>query len=1262
MAIVNICGFETGDFIECNSSGGTCSINSGTTRSGTYSLRVNPTTSDIGYVEIMPLGSNGNNDSSGDTTITTPVYGRFYFRIASLPASNEEFLSLYGNSGVLKMTLRVNSTGNIIAYNNSGTSVLGTGSTALSTNTWYRIEVQCGSGGSAPWEVKIDGVTEISGLSNNLSANFRSWCLGKRNNRNNGSVDFYYDDASFSDSGYPGRGGVRLMIPDSDGTTTNWTPSAGNRWECVNEIPHNGDTDYIVYSGVAANNDVGLASAATSGISGTINSIKCVTVGRRASGGVVSTVPTYIPKIVSNGIEIAPVNSSWGLNLATYNLFGVMSETDPDTSAAWTTTGLNAAQLRVTSNISNATRVTSMVLSVDFDSGYDNYTYDSSGVLSFAGVSSQYVTAELMTSGALLFSGLGILQSQYSSEPLGELLFSGIADVVNNYTYDVSGNLLLTGTTLPWTNSYVYQAEGSLLWAGETDEVVTVIYDGAGLISLLGMSLHRSEYAQESEGSLLLLGTEPIPINGCTYEASGYITFRDRTLLAWWRLDEGTGANLNDSSLYKRTGTAFNSPTWVDGNTVIRYGSPYALEFDGFTQYAQASSEGLTNRAFTIVLWAKPKSLPNEFNVSRFVRDMEGSILWLGETEWLLGGRYAGTGELRFLGVSEGFDSNSVEARGQLTFNGIATERVTVIVDALGKLMIMGLARVTEAIAVGMTGNMIVDGIAGTFTTAIVQALGKLIFNGVAVTNNDVAVTGSGGMVFNGRAVARTAGLYAMDGSLVINGLATTIYGSIAAGGFTLSGMASITSNYTYRASGKLTFNGVATAGSQSVHFMVPNGDVLTTDWSNEAAGTTNLYLSVDEGTASPIDSDYVTTFLDSKELIFDLTSTPNDFATATGIIIRVRQATTSSKTGRPLTEVQMMESDNVTAMTTISAASSDTTITTYGYSPTLTGANTKAKWDGSRIRLKVGTGSLSGPLIYAIQVELYYNSIGFSEVMTGQLAFKGIASVNGALSMIAQGGFIINGVADADSAGYRASGRLALSGSATCVVGVNYAPVGALMFSGYGEDTNDFMWVYTVSDTFTPTFTGNISIECWAGGCSGGLTHSTGTGAGGGGAYAKLNSFAVTSGNNYTVNVGTGGIQNVTGDSWFNTTGTVFASQGVNGGNTVGGVGGQAINSIGDVVYTGGSGNSTGGASGGAGGGGSAGPSSDGNIGANPSGSVGGAGGAAVTGGGAGGRGGDSGLDGVDGSIPGGGGGGAGAVTGNPGAGARGEIIIRRL
>jgi hypothetical protein len=282
---------------------------------------------------------------------------------------------------------------------------------------------------------------------------------------------------------------------------------------------------------------------------------------------------------------------------------------------------------------------------------------------------------------------------------------------------------------------------------------------------------------------------------------------------------------------------------------------------------------------------------------------------------------------------------------------------------------------------------------------------------------------------------------------------------------------------------------------------------------------------------------------------------------------------------------------------------------------------------------------------------------------MLGKLTFNGVATVTNATSIIAQGGLILSGITDGNWDGYRASGKIGtLSGTATCVVGVVYSSAGTLTFSGHGSDTNDFQWVYIINDTFTPTFTGNVSVECWAGGGGGGITTTHGTGGGGGGAYAKKNSVAVTNGNNYTVNVGTGGIQNSTGDSWFSTTGTVFAAQGINGGNVAGGAGGQAVNCIGDVIHEGGGGGSSLSNSGGAGGGSSAGTGSNGNVGSDATGSTGANGGAAVTGGGAGGNGGNNGSNGNDGQILGGGGGGCGANATNPGAGARGQIIVRRL
>lgn len=771
----------------------------------------------------------------------------------------------------------------------------------------------------------------------------------------------------------------------------------------------------------------------------------------------------------------------------------------------------------------------------------------------------------------------------------------------------------------------------------------------------------------EASGNLFLFGGE-IPYNTCVYEGVGDITFRDRTLLAWWRLDEGSGTTLNDSSLYKRSGTTYNTPTWIAGNTAIRYGSPYALEFDGSNQYAMASADGLTNPAITILIWAKPKSLPNQVSVSHFTRDMVGSILWIGQSTLVLGGKYSPVGSLLFNGITEGFNSNAVESIGKLTFTGLARANTAGIFNVGGSLLFQGIATVTEAIGTQMTSGLVFSGLGDTNTAALIESIGKLRFNGIAVSNVDVITSGLGVMLLSGRSVNRATGIYLMTGSLTINGLAITSYSfrNDMTGGLGLSGTANLIATYTMNALGKLAFNGLATGGSQSMFIMVPNFDAVVANWHDPTFGTANLYQNVDEGTDVPNDSDYVSSDGQANnEIIFGLTDTPNDFTNltaATGVIIRVRHTAAGSKSGRMIEEIQIVTSDNVTAITATAAAIDDTTITTYSYSPSITGTNTKASWDDARIRLKSGTGGgILGPTIYAIQVELYYNGGVFTVDMTGKLALQGSAGVTNATAMMAQGGLIFSGITDADWAGYRASGKKTLSGAATCVFGLTYSSSGSLTFSGHGSDTNDFYWLYTVNDTFTPTFTGNVSVECWAGGGGGGVTQSHGTGGGGGGAYAKLNTFAVTNGNNYTVNVGTGGVQNVTGDSWFSTTGTVFAAQGINGGTSGGGAGGQTVNCIGDVIHDGGGGGGSSSNPGGAGGGSSAGTAANGNVGSDSSGSLGASGGAAVTNGGAGGNGGNSSADGQDGTAPGGAGGGAGANA-NPGAGARGQIIVRRL
>ena len=209
------------------------------------------------------------------------------------------------------------------------------------------------------------------------------------------------------------------------------------------------------------------------------------------------------------------------------------------------------------------------------------------------------------------------------------------------------------------------------------------------------------------------------------------------------------------------------------------------------------------------------------------------------------------------------------------------------------------------------------------------------------------------------------------------------------------------------------------------------------------------------------------------------------------------------------------------------------------------------------------------------------------------------------------------------------------------------------------------------------------VQVEAWgAGGAGGSAQKASGTaqcgGGGAGGAYAKATNYPVIPGNTYYINIGASasnnssvtGVSVAGGDSWFNSnnvTSTLVLAKGGAGGNsaigstttTAYGLGGSgtASNSIGDVIYAGGSGVT--GSSSGSGGGGSG-----SGYGASGGSAVGSVGGTAPSGGGNGGTGvTNSSVAGGSGFSPGGGGGGARSSVAptfaGGGAGGTGQVIV---
>jgi hypothetical protein len=234
-------------------------------------------------------------------------------------------------------------------------------------------------------------------------------------------------------------------------------------------------------------------------------------------------------------------------------------------------------------------------------------------------------------------------------------------------------------------------------------------------------------------------------------------------------------------------------------------------------------------------------------------------------------------------------------------------------------------------------------------------------------------------------------------------------------------------------------------------------------------------------------------------------------------------------------------------------------------------------------------------------------------------------------------------------------------------------ANAGALRYNATGTTCNTNPTIYSTAGTYSYMAPGgctSVTVEAWGGGGAGGTSDAGfgGSGGGGGGGYSRLNSYAVTAGNNYDVFVGAGGISGVSAaeNSYFVNTSTLRAMPGTDGNCNCGGAGfggiGGNLGAVGDFIRGGGNG-AAGGASGpepaqGGGGGGSAG---DTGTGGNAGGATGGI--AGTTNGAAGGDGapggGGGGQAGLAGNAPGAAGGGGSGASGNGGAGADGQVII---
>jgi hypothetical protein len=235
---------------------------------------------------------------------------------------------------------------NYTGYGSTGSTQLGVGTTSLSPNTWYYIECRVFIHATAgAVELRVNGVVDLllTGVNTKASstlavAEFLQFHTAYGNN-------FYVDDlyvrteASSTEvtGGFLGDIKVKPYYPNADGTYTAMTCSTGSTHNTlVDENPPN-TTDYVSSSTALQKDSYGFQDASETG------SIKAV------------QLSAYCYKMDAGfrGVDVF-VRSSSTENFATSQPLSTSPrykmhvwEQDPNTSADWSQTNLNAAEFGV---------------------------------------------------------------------------------------------------------------------------------------------------------------------------------------------------------------------------------------------------------------------------------------------------------------------------------------------------------------------------------------------------------------------------------------------------------------------------------------------------------------------------------------------------------------------------------------------------------------------------------------------------------------------------------------------------------------------------------------------------------------------------------------------------------------------------------------------------------------------------------------------------------------------------------------------------
>lgn len=260
-----------------------------------------------------------------------------------------------GEGTTQQIGLRLTPTGSFQFFR--GNTALGSASTIpLTFNAWHYLEMKIvidSTNGIV--ELKIDGAFGIQLSSQNTQQTANAWAtalvIGNNWNTFNGALnsgafaeayfdDFYLLDGSGSaNNTYLGDIKVQCVMPSGNGSRNDFTVfGAAANWQCVDEKPPDDGTTFVQTQTLGAIDRYTFPAISAQTVFAVCINMRALKTdaSRRSLRGDIKSGAT----IVDTGRDLDLLETTW-------QFFQGISETDPNTSAQWTATNINAAEFGI---------------------------------------------------------------------------------------------------------------------------------------------------------------------------------------------------------------------------------------------------------------------------------------------------------------------------------------------------------------------------------------------------------------------------------------------------------------------------------------------------------------------------------------------------------------------------------------------------------------------------------------------------------------------------------------------------------------------------------------------------------------------------------------------------------------------------------------------------------------------------------------------------------------------------------------------------